>query len=96
MQEYTWTVDLDIFTRNLQFRTHLLEADAGAVLATPSPDQVVVTKVCILPTLHVNNFVTSTASRKLIHFVRHGYASTQHKHTRTRLITVWGEIVACS
>ena len=77
MQEYTWTVHTDIFTSNLQFRSHLLEADVGAVLAAPSPDQVVVTKVCILPALHVNNFVTSTASRKLIHFVRHGYDSTQ-------------------
>ena len=59
-------------------KSHLLEADVGAVLAAPSPDKVVVTIICILPTLHVNNFVTSTASRKLIHFVRHGYDNTQH------------------
>ena len=51
MQEYTWTVNTDIFTSTV--KSHLLEADVGAVLAAPSPDQVVVAKVCILPALHV-------------------------------------------
>ena len=51
-------------------------------MAAPRPDKVVVAKVCILPALHVNDFVTSTASRKLIHFVRHGYDYTSpHPHT---------------